>query len=311
VSNQLTTPNVTIVQLPTQNAVLAGDSFAAWSATASQTYRPLSTQIAAFVNTNLGLGNMSLQNAATVAITGGSIADTTISITAAANVNLSPSGLGSVTISPNTTGAINNMTIGATTRGSIAGTTGDFNSTLSVTGLSTLTGGFSAGANSSVTGTFGVSGTASLGTGSTHSITVSGSSTNPTIGASGGGLNFVAPNSRYAFSAAANPDLQLVATASGTDLKTWDAVLVSNNYQIQATKDDLSAATTAYSITRGTTYNVASHTWYTSTTAGTPVATMALSMQSAKTNLTITPPTSSAGLATGTLYSNAGVATFA
>ena len=53
----------------------------------------------------------------------------------------------------------NFTTVGATTRGTIAGTTGNFNSTLAVTGLSTLTGGFSAGANSTVTGTLGVSST--------------------------------------------------------------------------------------------------------------------------------------------------------
>ena len=59
-----------------------------------------------------------------------------------ANVALSPTGTGVVTIAPATVGSIDNMNIGATTRGAVAGTTGNFNTSLTLSGgvLTTLGG---------------------------------------------------------------------------------------------------------------------------------------------------------------------------
>lgn len=50
-----------------------------------------------------------------------------------ANVVISPTGTGVVTIAPATTGTLNNVNIGGTTRGTLAATTGNFNSTLTTT----------------------------------------------------------------------------------------------------------------------------------------------------------------------------------
>jgi hypothetical protein len=105
--------------------------------------------------TALGLGTMAAQNANSVAITGGAINNTAIGATtrssgafttlaangaatftgsltaspASANVVMSPTGTGTVTINPATLGSIDNMTVGATTP-----STGKF-TTLSATSI--------------------------------------------------------------------------------------------------------------------------------------------------------------------------------
>lgn len=262
---------------------------------------------------------------------------------------------------------------------------------LNVTGLSTLTGGFSAGAASTVTGTFGASGTTSLATGSINSLVIGGAastfgptvgpageantylllfskgtqsiffntgSTNglgsssvtqasiantasavnplifsggatgnaatirssgetnaplalssmgtgrvqiyggnfgavigqfipvasatagftftnsngsdPTISVSANALNLSSANNFIKWSGT-SPSLMGSDTSVGTDLKNWRITLSGGGMDIQTINDGLSAATRAYAIGRGTTYNVASHAWYTSTVAGTAV----------------------------------------
>lgn len=60
--------NVTIHQLPTQSAIVAGDSLPAWSATGSSTYQAFATQVSAFVFSTTMV--MTGQSTATIATAG-------------------------------------------------------------------------------------------------------------------------------------------------------------------------------------------------------------------------------------------------
>jgi hypothetical protein len=124
-----------------------------------------------------------------------------------------------------------------------------------------------------------------ISSGLANSITITGSATNPTISTSGGnlflttaasGAIYIAPAGGSVLLQASGANFNIMDSALGTDLKSWRVQLPSGNYNLLATNDSLSAVTSAYTITRGTTYNVAGHTWYTSTTAGTAVQGMQL-----------------------------------
>jgi hypothetical protein len=75
----------------------------------------------------------------TVVIRGGLQVNNTVTLSPLnATVTISPTGTGSFTVNPATTGNINNMNIGATTRGTGAFTTLGANSTVSITGATTV-----------------------------------------------------------------------------------------------------------------------------------------------------------------------------
>jgi hypothetical protein len=63
----------------------------------------------------------------------------------------------------------------------------------------------------------------------------------------------------------------------GTDLKSWHhGVNTSGHFVMDAVNDAVSLATNAYTITRGSTYNVASHKWSVSASAGTSIGAFAI-----------------------------------
>ncbi len=70
-------------------------------------------------------------------------------------------------------------------------------------------------------------------------------------------------------------DLFWTNSSAGADLKLTS---ITNNggWKLRFANDAFGAATDAYLVSRGTTYNVSGHTWYTSTSAGTAVAGMIL-----------------------------------
>ena len=70
-------------------------------------------------------------------------------------------------------------------------------------------------------------------------------------------------------SANVNPVQAFSATGQGADLKQWQWYGNGADFLLATVKDDFSNVTNAYQVTRGSTFNVASHTWYTSTSAGT------------------------------------------
>lgn len=88
---------------------------------------------------NFNAGNYTMTNlGTTLTFSGGiTVQGTVLMSPANLNVTMQPSGTGTVTINPATTGSMNNMNIGSSTRGSVQGTTGNFNSTLDVTGTLT------------------------------------------------------------------------------------------------------------------------------------------------------------------------------
>lgn len=119
----------------------------------------------------------------------------------------------------------------------------------------------------------------SISSGLANSGTITGSATNPIFGTTGGELWLSASgNSRTVIANASFPTLTIHNTSNGSNLKAWDFVALdtSGSLQIQTVFDNRTAATTAYVLGRGTTTNVAAHTWYTSTVAGSPVQGMQL-----------------------------------
>ncbi len=92
----------------------------------------------------------------------------------------------------------------------------------------------------------------------------------------------------------------------GSDLKSWVTGQVSGQYYLASMNDAQNAFTKAYSIGRGTTYNVANHTWYTSTVAGTPVQGMQLSTSGLEVDVTITSPTNLLFSATNNIVGQSG-----
>jgi hypothetical protein len=159
------------------------------------------------------------------------------------------------------------------------------------------TGGGSGGSGGTTQAQLNGSGTFQVSSGLANSITFAGSATNPTIATTAGNLA-VTPNTTIAggldgtvigantpmtvtginiFAFNASPLLGLGSTSATADHGKWLFNSgAAGNLFFQAYKDDYSANTTAYQITRGTTYNVASHTWNTSTVAGTAVQGMQL-----------------------------------
>jgi hypothetical protein len=185
---------------------------------------------ASTARTNLGLGTMAVQNAASVAITGGTINGTTLGATTPAavtgtvitantnfasenyyalsilggnlrtasgtsllnwdgggsgvitingglsaspankNITLSPSGTGTVTINPATSGALNNVVIGATTALAITGTTITATSQFSGagTGLTGTAAGLSIGGNAATATSATTAGSATTATTATN-----------------------------------------------------------------------------------------------------------------------------------------------
>ena len=128
---------------------------------------------------------------------------------------------------------------------------------------------------------------AKISTGGTNYLTFAGSATNPVIGTSSGTLSLNPSTGNVVISSGTNPSLSLYDSSQGADLKMWRHYLTGTNYQLLASNDALSSATIGYQVTRGTTYNIASHTWYTSTTAGTAVTGMSLTGSSTATSLSL------------------------
>lgn len=161
--NQVVAPGITIPN----NTVLgnvSGLAAAATSLTASQIDSLLGLGTAAFNSIGTSGGTVPLLNAANtwsalqtfsggISLSSITIGSLTVTTTFASNgtsaftgaVAMSPAS-GLVAIGPTSTGTINNMTIGATTRAAISGTTGNFNSTLLATGHVTFEGVTSTGA---------------------------------------------------------------------------------------------------------------------------------------------------------------------
>lgn len=126
--------NVTIGQFNTTTTpVAAGDSFAAYQATASATVRFLATQVAAYVATATaaGFGTMAFQNATGVAITGGVVTASGGTLTGYTAITTAALTATAATIAG---GTINGTSVGASSRSSGAFTT------LSATGAFTATG---------------------------------------------------------------------------------------------------------------------------------------------------------------------------
>lgn len=92
-----------------------------------------------------------------------SSASTTTFSPANATVSLSPTGTGTVTIAPATVGSINNMNIGATTRGSGAFSTLAANNTVTMTANQAVTGAANGTGTLQVTGGAGISGDLRVG----------------------------------------------------------------------------------------------------------------------------------------------------
>lgn len=119
----------------------------------------------------------------------------------------------------------------------------------------------------------------SVSSGLANSVTLAGSATNPMIGTTAGNLILLSPTvvtNQVGVTGSGFANVALTDTSQSTDLKTWLAAISSTNFSIKAGNDSGSSSTTAYQINRGTTYNIASHTWNTSTTAGTAVQGMTL-----------------------------------
>lgn len=124
----------------------------------------------------------------------------------------------------------------------------------------------------------------SISSGLANSVTLSGSATTPTIGTSAGNMVLGTQTSGIIQTGASTsivifgdntnqtPSLFWNDAANGTDLKQWKSnVNSAAAWNLSAVNDTNSATTLAYQIARGTTYNIASHTWNTSTVAGTAV----------------------------------------
>lgn len=130
-----------------------------------------------------------------------------------------------------------------------------------------------------------LAGSFSVSSGLANSVVLAGSAGNPSVTPSSGSLvlnysttttNLTISNSNFLFNAPSNPGISMIDASLGTDLKRWLLQLSGGNVILQATNDAFSTGTTAYLVSRGTTTNVQAHTWYTSVTAGTPVASMGL-----------------------------------
>lgn len=78
------------------------------------------------------------------------------------------------------------------------------------------------------------------------------------------------------------PSLGVTNTSvAGANTHSWQTFVDPTGlFNVSAAKDDFSASTLAYTISRGSTYNVLNHLWYTSTVAGTPVLGMTLAANS-------------------------------
>lgn len=99
----------------------------------------------------------------------------------------------------------------------------------------------------------------------------------PQIGTSTGNLALTSGTGIIEVSHAGVPHIFFKNTSLGTDLKTFEILVDGAGSMIfRPVNDAASAITNAYVMTRGTTYNIASHTWYTSTSAGTAVQGMSL-----------------------------------
>jgi hypothetical protein len=130
--------------------------------------------------------------------------------------------------------------------------------------------------------------------GATRWLTFTGSNgANPTIGTSAGALSLSpAGNIVQITNASTNPILFFNRADQAADQKNWGMSNVGADFSLYAENDAINANTIAYTIARGTTYNIASHTWKTSTVAGTAQQGMQLST----TQLLITPSASTDGV---------------
>ena len=96
---------------------------------------------------------------------------------------------------------------------------------------------------------------------------------NATLGVSSGTLFLTASQT---WLSTTSPALMLNDTSRGTDLKNWAWASYASNISLNAVNDSNTALTSAYTVTRGTGYNVAGHTFSISTTAGSPIASFAI-----------------------------------
>ncbi len=108
-------------------------------------------------------GATTITTVGTLSVNALTSASTTTFSPANATVTLSPTGTGTVTIAPATVGSINNMNIGATTRGSGAFTSLAANSTVTLTANQAVTGAANGTGTLQVTGGAGISGDLRVG----------------------------------------------------------------------------------------------------------------------------------------------------
>jgi hypothetical protein len=109
-----------------------------------------------------------------------------------------------------------------------------------------------------------------------NGLMLSGSAANPNIGTTAGFLSLEGANGGVFSSNSSNPILGLNWTSGGVDQKMWWVDNGGGSLSIHAGNDTLMAGTAAYTIGRGSGYNIASHAWYTSAVAGAPVLGMQL-----------------------------------
>lgn len=162
-------------------------------------------------------------------------------------------------------------------------------------------------------GKFGSNGTFSVSSNLANSVTLAGSANNPILGINGGAAlgvssslvvgasagtaaNGSGGNAALSVLGSTGSPMEFYSSSGATDQKTWDFGPGSNStiFRLRALNDAYSLATTAYQINTGTTFNIASQTWNTSTTAGTAVQ----GMQLTSTGLNISTLTASTDVCT-------------
>lgn len=131
--------------------------------------------------------------------------------------------------------------------------------------------------------TLNVGATLRVGSASAARMELFGSATEAAISTNAGFLRLQSFTGITQIYNGSNALLEMTASGLGTNLKNWGASH-AGNLLFAAYNDAMSDLTEAYQIARGTTFNVASHTWYTSTVASTPNVGMTLDT----TGLTIT-----------------------
>jgi len=167
----------------------------------------------------------------------------------------------------NATGSLNSIPIGATIASTGAFTTLSASSTVSGSGFSNYLasppaiGGTAAAAGNFTTGGF--SGNQING----GNLTLG---ANPNLTSSNGSLNISSQSGMTEFSQT-TAAFGISDTSAGTNLQLFAWQNIGGNLNLSAWKTDLSGSTLAYQISRGTTYNISSHSRYFSTSAGSPI----------------------------------------